>query len=167
MYVTHTCPTDCSCAVCVCVCVCFMQCFYICNSCHAIYEIAETQNDIGTTRGATTTTTRTAAQPHWWLVKQKLMSLLSLCVCVCVCALGKGVSWRSSWNRTKQSRRTHKHIVYARRLYCTVPYNRNLYIFNCLSSASLHSLPFPTSCSSSSLFAARQFIKRFFVAINF
>lgn len=118
------------CSVSLCVCVCFMQCFYICNSCHAIYEIAETQNDIGTTRGATTTTTtRTAAQPHWWLVKQKLMSLLSLCVCLCVCALGKGVSWRSSWNRTKQSRRTHTHTLSMLPDYIVLCHTIEIYIY--------------------------------------
>lgn len=146
------------------ICVCFMQCFYICNSCHAIYEIAETQNDIGTTRGATTTTTRTAAQPHWWLVKQKLMSLLSLCMCVrvCVCALGKGVSWRSSWNRTKQNRRTHTHTLSMLPDYIVLCHTIEIYIY-----LIAYQVPRFTRSSSSSLFEARQFIKRFFVAINF
>lgn len=65
---------------------------------------------------------------------------LSLCISMClyVCAVGKGVSWRSS-SATEPNKEPHTHCLCATRLYCTMAYNRNLYIFNCLSSASLHS----------------------------
>lgn len=101
----------CVCKACVCVCVCFMQWFYMCNSCHAIYEIAETQNDrTRETERQRGREREMAAQPPMRLVKQKLMSLLSLsaslCVSVYVCAVGKGVSWRSS-SATEPNKEPH------------------------------------------------------------
>lgn len=162
MCVMHTCVSDCSCAVSLCV--CFMQCFYICNSCHAIYEIVETQNDIGTTRRATTTTGTDGSTAALVASKTKAYEFalpVSLSLSLSVCS-GQGVSWWSSWNRTKQSRRTHTLSMFPD--YIVLCHTIEIYIY----LIAYQVRRFTLSCSAPPLlFEERQFIKRFFVAINF
>lgn len=86
--------------------------------------------------GSTATNAASETKAYEFALSLSLSLCISMCVCVCVlwvkvCPGGAVLQQ----NQTK----SHTHCLCTPRLYCTMAYNRNLYIFNCLSSASLHS----------------------------